>query len=63
MAKKESDVEWSDIVGFFKAVIVFLLLSGSAMLVAYGVSLVTQPSDPGFVVGENTSKKQISNID
>ena len=57
MAKKESDVEWSDIVGFFKAVIVFLLLSGSAMLVAYGVSLVTQPSDPGFVIGEDTSKK------
>lgn len=63
MAKKESDVEWSDIVGFLKAVIVFLLLSGSAMLVAYGVSLVTKPSDPGFVIGEDTSKKQISNID
>ena len=63
MAKKESDVNWSDIIGFLKAVIGFLLLSGSAMLVAYGVSLVTEPSDPGFVVGENTSKKQTSNID
>ena len=57
MAKKESDVDWEDIAGFLKAVVYFGLIVGFAMTVAYGVSIVTEPSDPGFVVGENSSKK------
>lgn len=63
MAKKKSDVDWSDILAFFKFMVGAGLILGLATLVAYGVSLVTEPSDPGFVVGENSSKQQISNID
>ena len=57
MAKKTSDIDWGDIIGFLKAIVCFGLIVGFAMTVAYGVSIVTEPSDPGFVVGENSSKK------
>ena len=57
MAKKKSDIDWGDIIGFLKAIVCFGLIVGFAMIVAYGVSIVTEPSDPGFVVGENSSKK------
>ena len=63
MAKKKSDIDWSEIIGFLKFVVGAGLIVGLATLVAYGVSLVTEPSDPGFVVGEDSSKQQISNID
>jgi hypothetical protein len=57
MAKKKSDVDWDDIVGFLKAIVGFGLVVGVAMIIAYGISTVTEPSDPGFVVGEDSSKK------
>lgn len=57
MAKKTTDIDWGDIIGFLKAIVCFGLIVGFAMTVAYGVSIVTEPSDPGFVVGENSSKK------
>jgi len=63
MAKKKSDIDWSDFIGFLKAVVGFGLIVGFATAISYGITLVTDPSDPGFVVGENSSKQQISNID
>ena len=57
MAKKESDIDCSDIIGFLKFLVGAGLIVGLATLVAYGVSLVTEPSDPGFVVGEDSSKE------
>ena len=57
MAKKKSDIDWGDIIGFLKAIVCFGLIVGFAMIVAYGVSIVTEPSDPGFVIGEDSSKK------
>ena len=57
MTKKKSDIDWDDVVGFLKAVIGFGLVVGVAITVAYSVSIVTEPSHPGFVVGENSSKK------
>ena len=63
MAKKKSDIDWSDVIGFLKFIVGAGIILGLATFVAYGVSLVVDPMDPGFVVGENSSKKQISNID
>ena len=57
MAKKKSDIDRDDVVGFFKAIFYFGLMAGFAMTIAYGVTFVIEPSDPGFVVGENSSEK------
>lgn len=57
MAKKESGIDWSDFIGFLKFIVGAGVILGLATLVAYGVSLVTEPMDPGFVVGENSSKE------
>jgi len=57
MAKKTSDIDWGDIIGFLKAIVYFGLMAGFAMTIAYGVTFVIEPSDPGFVVGENSSKE------
>ncbi len=57
MARKKSDIDRDDVVGFFKAIFYFGLMAGFAMTIAYGVTFVIEPSDPGFVVGENSSEK------